>query len=766
MLRWKKYAIILSSFCFMTFPVRLTKSCGPGTPGFYGYSFLKPKLVKATTTYAPFLLNIEDIYKKAKAEHQARQTSDNIKEWQERFCKLAAIKDIESVVYNWSIEDLQVVRSAAQSEKTDLPARLKRNTFADHLNKNRCYETIDYLIFAKKCEPFVTINGKYWETNTPDTLAMQNLISERKKDFKSLKSHYIKLRYAYQMIRLAHYANEYEQVLELHEYLMPKVDAHESIIYYWIMGHRAGALLSLGKRVEAAYLYSLIFKNCPSKRISAIQSFSIKTEEEWKQCMLQCKSDEERAIIFTMRASKEESRAAEEMEHIYELDPNNENLDLLLVKEIQKLEKDLLGNDFKPNQDLRWNKKYHDIPRAEAGKYAIRLEKLVHEVVEDNQIENIDLWKVADGYLEMLRGDFYAAEKTFTKYEKEITKPALANQIKALQLALKINAYEDLDNEDEMEIADMIRNNETYNSFRDFPKFLFDKLAYAYQESDEVGKAFLSRFTINDLRTNPKTEIVDNLLDIAKKEDKNRLERKFLAGEDGQEDSIRYELLDMRGSHLMGENQMEAALEVFKEIPRTVRERYRLNPFRDKLKDCVHCPSKDTLVYDKVTLIEELIRLDYEGKASLEKGAPFFYRLGIAHYNMTYFGNTWQAKDYYRSGYNWMYENDENTYPLYGTPYGNREYKDCSLAQYYFEKARLMSKDKEAAARAAYMGAKCEQNTWFGSKSCNYSPYSNSIPNVPDKHRTYFKMLKEDYNDTEFYKKIIKECKYFRAYTL
>ena len=50
--------------------------------------------------------------------------------------------------------------------------------------------------------------------------------------------------------------------------------------------------------------------------------------------------------MYALRAHADESRAVEEMIKIYDLNPYNENLELLLVNEVKKLEKDLLGLEF------------------------------------------------------------------------------------------------------------------------------------------------------------------------------------------------------------------------------------------------------------------------------------------------------------------------------------------------------------------------------------------------------------------------------------
>ena len=110
---------------------------------------------------------------------------------------------------------------------------------------------------------------------------------------------------------------------------MAQVRPVDSILHFWIMGHRAGALYKLNERVEAAYLFSKIFMYCDSKKESAFRSFYIETDEEWESCYNLCETDEERANLYALRAHSDESKAVEEMTRIYDLNPQNQNLEIL-----------------------------------------------------------------------------------------------------------------------------------------------------------------------------------------------------------------------------------------------------------------------------------------------------------------------------------------------------------------------------------------------------------------------------------------------------
>lgn len=740
-------------------PVKVAVACGPIMDDFEGYSFLMPELLDSTAANAPFLTDFSSFYRKyvGAAEAQARS---NVSEWVDIFCQSVRPKDVAKVIYGLSLEDMKVLRTSIQSKNMRLAPILLRNTFALHLKKHKCTETIDYLIFAKRCEPHVTASEDAWEAPKRNVRAMEKLIEEIRPGFNKIKSNYIRLRYAYQLVRLAHYSGNYRQVLALYDELIPQIRPVDSIMHYWIMGHRAGALYRLDERIEAAYLFSLVFMYCDGKKESAFRSFHIETDEEWESCYKLCQTDEERANLYALRGHSEDSRAVEEMIKIYDLNPRNENLEMLLVNEVKKLEKDLLGLDF--NDKKRINANLYKVPRRNVGEYVISLRGFANKCATEKKVFRPQLWKLTEGYLEFLSGDHYAATRTFEQLEPTIKDPVIKEQLAVWQLALDIATYEEIDEEVEAEVADIIRNNVYYKKFRDFPDYVNDKLAHDYALNGQPGKSFRMQHTLSDLKANPQLRIVDDLLRVCRKEKPTRLERALIAVKGGG--TIGNDLLDVRGTILLGQNKPEAALEALKSQPRSEWNNILLYPFRDSLVDCVSCLPVDSAdYYSKIMLLEKIFELEYQAKADYHKSDSFFYQIGLAYYNMTYFGTAWKAQDYFRSGANWDYARDEVFQKAF-FPYGNREFHDCSKALFYFEKAIELSFDPEKAARACFMAARCEQKRYFSSMDSDYNSYSNLIPNLPEEYRRHYNLLMTDYNHTKFYQLAIAECKFFEAY--
>lgn len=698
------------------------------------------------------LISFEELYRQY-GPQQVIQRFDNVAEWRERFCNRPRAEDINYLVYKASLSDMQELRTAIASKTIPVPFQLRSNSFAAYLERNGCTETVDYLTFAKECEPHVT-RGDAWNATPRSVPDMERLIGKGLQRFLNIKSHYIRLRYAYQLIRLAHYAGKYEEVLELYAYLMPKIDHDPSLIEYWIEGHRAGALLALGDNVEASYRYALVFQNCPSRRESALQSFFIRSDREWQQCLLKCRDDRERATLYVMRAYEEDSHAVEEMYRIYELDPGNEHLEPLLVKEMKELEEDLLGLEFNSYRQL--NRLYHQRPRPDAGERIIELQQFVRQVLLDRRLPRLEFWKIAEGYMEVLAGDYYAAGKTFEQAEKMVDEPALRRQLQIFQIVLRVSAWDIVDDDVEREVARLLRQDDLIRVFPDLERFLMDKLTYLYRLNDRPGKAFLSQYPLSALRANPREEIIEDLLTVVRKENPTQIERRMIQQEDGS--TIENELIDMQAVNLLHDYQLEAALETLKQMDRTEWDQFGLfNPFAERINDCVHCPLPDTLkAFNRGELIEQLLDMEYQAKAKAANRDFLYYRLGLAFYNMSYFSYSWRAMDYYRSGASMRsgyLQDGDNVTPHPAFPYGNREHFDVSMALYYFQKARQITLNPELAARATFWAAKCERNEFYVNR-----------PQGAVRTFEFFQDLIDRYSDTEYYQRVIDQCATFRLY--
>ncbi|MFN4080455.1 MAG: hypothetical protein ACK4NS_06110 [Saprospiraceae bacterium] len=750
----------------------------PQSRPFRGYSFLDPNIVDVNAAYAPYLLDYPEYYRQNHFSLDIEKQK-NIEEWQERFCGYASAQEIEAVVYETDFFDLERLRVAAEDplKKKPLPYKLQGNLFAELIVQSGCKDVAEYLMFTRKCEPHVARyagpeNG--WRLPERDKPAMRELIAEGENRLIRTESHFLRLRYAFQIIRLAHYAGDAERVIALYNELMPKVDVRKpSIIYYWIMSHLAGALQRTGRYPEAAVRFALVFRHSPSKREQAFRSWAIRNDDDWKKSFRLCKSDQERATFYILRAAQSRSASIEDMLGLLSLDPGNPNLDLMLYAAVHRLERLLLRNEF---TERKYGLPAQGPVRQAANRQLLDLQKFISQALRNPKLGNPSFWTAMAGYAATLAGDHYNAERFWKTLEagfddRKKNTPALRSQIAAWRLLGEILRLNPRDTLFRDAVAFRIKSRAAYRDNPDFEPFLKDWLGAQYAAAGAPGKALLFAYGFKALGYNPQTQELDDLLNLLQNGGDPTIISQLMSY-DTSLDAVRDQLLEMKGVHLLSIGEREAALSVMRQIPETRRiYMTRFIPFREEMRERVHSvlAASDSLQLNRIQIIEQLMDYEYRAKSAAAlkqpEAARYYYLIGLAYYNMSYFGHAWKAADFYRSGYNWNRLPQGPVFPLKNSPAGNRENTlmiDHALR--YFELAIANARDTETYAKSLFMAARCRQKQWFREPATPYKPGSKLIPVLPPEYMTYYNLLAARCKDTEFYKEIIQECKWFAAY--
>ncbi len=739
-------------------PQPISSNCG-FRPALYTYRFLDAQVLGFDPQISPLFTAFGDLFEKEMPLDEELQKRDNLQEWYERYCEGVAITDLDKIIYGRSdnaLRDLKRVMDQADSRLADLRPEVRANSFTRHLFKYGCREVVDYLIFAKTCEPVVSRPQNSFSTEPPVGNARQQLIESGRKKFMATKSHYIRLRYAYQLVRLAHYDKNYDQALELYAFLRPKIDADPSIIYHWLEGHRAAALRQKGQVVEANYIYSRIFAECPSKQASAYQSFSVSSDEEWQQLLIRCNNDPERANLYVLRAQNPKAQLVPEMDSIYRYNPKAKALELLLVRELQKLEKDLMGIDVNPRKQ---SNRLHGIPRPIARQRLIALQGFVIKVNQENQTARPDLWTMAEGYLNLLAGDYFAARKIFAQLSNSKTiDEKLQKQLNIAKQVLDLLLIDRLNDSMEMAYYNLLRDDELRSTYPDFNRLITDKFRQVYRVNNERAKATLLTYGLDELKYQLDINLLNELRMIGADTLSNSFVRRLLIERGGPE--VNNHLKDMQATYYLQNGQLAAAARIFNTIPEENWNDYGIfRPFEPLLNDRIHQPPLDVIArsYNKGEMMQRMLALEKEAEEAIDanEASKKFFTLGLAYYNISYFGYAWKAADYFRSGSSAARaargEGDNFVFSNRSTPYGNYEAMNMERARYYFELARTRAVDPEQAAICTFFAAKVERNM----------NYSKGHPRTFG----YFRILTDYYKDTKFYEKAIEECRTFAWYS-
>ena len=748
-----RYYLLCWSLLCSTF---LLADCSP-RPAFYGYRFLDPSLLEYNSELAPFYEAFGAKYADLTVNTAELRRRDNLQEWYDRYCEQVDPEDIESLLYGNTAGTLRrVMDLSARKGATDrdLPEPWRQNSFASHLVEYRCTEVAQYLFFAKRVEPYVVARKKTFATQTTAKAEMESFIEEGLAYFLEAESHYVRLRYAYQLIRLAHYLGEYDYVIELYDYLLPKTSADPSILYDWIESHRAGALRELGDYPQSAYLFSRVFANCASCREAAHRSFRIRSDAEWTEAYQLCANDRERAMLHVLRAQDRRAHLVREMEYIFALDPNNPALEPLLMRELLDLERDLMGQDVNPNKAA--NRRLHRRPGPKAGKRLIDLQAFVQEVIAAGSAARPDLWLLARGTIELLAGDHYYADETFADLLEQSGDAAIRKQTKVLRTVSDLLALGYADDEIERYYYKLLQNNALQEDYPDLVHLINDKLEVVYRQTGKEGKATLLRYGFDAIQKHPQLSMIDELNGMADSLTGNIFDRRLLEVRAGK--NVTNDLHHLTGLYYLQRGQWEIALDNFRKIPAARRADYgTFAPFVKQFHDRVNFSPPGTAArYDLVTLIERLNILEEEARQTRNDTVATrnYFNLGLAHYNSSYFSYNWKFGDDFRSSTSAeraaKRRSSLSVFSHSDAPLGNLENMNMDRARYYFERAAAQAPTREAAVEALYYAAKAERNGHYAAgRPGGERPFTN------------FTRIEGEYRDTRYYNYLIEECRTF-----
>lgn len=754
----KTYSIALISFLSI-YPVQLVNSCAwDGWDVDEGY--LKPldqELVSLPEFY-PFFYSEHywfqyDNWYYYEDEDKSTDIFDgrgaNLEEWLNYFQHIATTEEIENIIYNSNESDYDQLAEYLNGKSVLLRDNWQNNSLINYWKSNKNDPAIKYLRFAKVVEPLVD-NGDWWSSPQRDTLLLTTYKVEAIKSFLKTKDVFIKQRYLYQAIRLAHYSGAYKECIDLYD-KNENVFASESLMKYWCLSLKAGAYWRMGQFAASSYYNSIVFDKCPSRRLYAERDFWIDNEKTWLTCLSMAKNDHEKAVLWALTGINQNNNALPALNEILRLEPSSPLLELLLAREIEKMQRNNLPSAW--YNDVDNENVYSYLPEANDKD---ELLAFIKTGINNANIRTPSFWYNSAALIELINQHYESSEKYCgLAFKAANGNELLAKQSRMIKILSHVEAYGRIDPKIEMELLEDIKwlKSETSETASDTYKLVMYRLMKYYKANHDVMDEEMCRaavVTYYDIYENPDMTTADDLYNFFMSDSKRPFQQ-FLAS---QYPYNADDMLEIKGTLLMRSYQWQEAIEEFKKMKDTSLAQMQLptNPFLIHIWDCHDCDfyaSPDN--YTKLSFAEEMLHLE---KMAAEPGgdkALIYHRLGNGYYNITHFGNSWMAIDYYLSTWYWEWEEikeDEN------------EFLDCTKAAEYYRRAFSASNDEEFQAMNFFMLAKCEQNQYYISDAYDYANEDGQ----KEAYRTNFAILNKKYNKTEFYKQAIEECKYFDYY--
>ena len=330
---WKKSLAILANLFLLVFPYNIIGCADTGNPYDYFTSFFDPKLGNHSEL-KPFYYTYEFLYSRDEPTDQWQKTAED---WISYAGTQASVKEAKDLTGNYSLPVLESLYAMAETGKTTkLSDSVMRNRLVSQLNSSKDLEAIGYLIFLRKIQPFVQIEDE-WNPPPRDSVKMASWVKNGSSLFNAAKKDFFRQRYAYQVTRLSHYSGNYDAALKWYD--KESVNKISSSVHELSSALRAGALYRRGDKAQAAYHFCQLFAEGKLKKISNYYGYHVYTNSIPTAMILgYCKTDKERANVLATIAMGNPSLDLRTLERISRLSPGDSVLDMLAVREINKLE--------------------------------------------------------------------------------------------------------------------------------------------------------------------------------------------------------------------------------------------------------------------------------------------------------------------------------------------------------------------------------------------------------------------------------------------
>lgn len=693
------------------------------------------------------------------------------------------------------------------------------NALTQYLKANNA-PALAYLKVAYEANQAAPAPADAWTPSTTDTTRLTGLLEQVKTAYKTTADAFLKERYAYQAVKLAHQIGDHEQSQSLYDQLVKPLP-NKTFISDWALCRRAGADFAVGDTAQAIYGFAQVFDRCPSRRKEAEASLRIYGLRFQEKALTYARNDQEKAAVYALCAIQPKQDALPFLEEIVKLTPTNPLIELILAREINRNEYfffETTNPIYVEDEKTRADSILFENHRNGAASYFDNLKAFALEAADNKALTNPAYYLTAAAYLDYLAKDYSSANATLEKAARQPTNnDVLKKQITLQQMLLLAADNETITPEIETKLVGFLEHFGKSDNFRLNNVFVkvCQQFANRYRGSSEkataswwfscsrptktdasdvgIAKAYLlTMLTTHELGSN--NGYFENNIDQLSVEDTTSAAtaRKLVSFANqptlsdvdkrllkltGFDNNYLYALL---GRRLMAEHHYAEAAEAFanvsantwKDEPYT--SYFALNPFT------INMPKENpSNPYTPVTFAQKMAELQRQaGEATGDKAAELYYQLGCGAYNLSWYGNAWLLVRRYRSSA------EPNVYRFmpYRGPVDEKglerlaqdTYYTTAPAKTFFEEAVKAAKSPELAAKAAYMAARCEENAFATRRAIEQAKhgydadpesFNNEMEALREKQfATLFTQYRKQYTNSRFHAEMIRECALYSAF--
>ncbi|MBL7887906.1 MAG: hypothetical protein JNL24_00045 [Bacteroidia bacterium] len=702
--------------------------------------------------FRPFYYSA-NLYNSSESDPDENDIISNCQEWQKKLGTQVLVQDIYKVLYNITPEQFQ---QAYEDHK--LTELIPNNSFIKELEKKSNKELLEYIRFSKELEYYnFKTYGKWesWEDENRDWFAGYEVKFKESYNYIYSKlntsDQFLRLRYAFQRIKICYYQNEHNRVKELYLNYFERIN-DQTILVPWAMLYYAHSEDKSGNHIYANYLYSRVFDLCESKKYVAMQWFN-KQPEIIEQTLSFANNDIEKANIISMACFRNPGPAIDQIKMCYSLGSTNNYFTTLVAREINKIEDWILTpqlTEYAPSVELsdEW---YTD--REAAMKKNLNKDKLYLQTFkifliscqQNAKAELKDFLSLAIAHLCFINNEMAAGQKFIGTISANTNESILIQKNVELCL-IKLRSSNILDNSTQTDIANHLKeieqiaksNHEYFKTLYSLTRIIskeyrsknknaiagllfmrseiykdkYEMLNEGYTYNDEGNFenyyywpiAYFDRYaTLNDM-----TELIALLQNKNKTIFQQYITTQYLP------DINVYK--DLKATIAFRNNDLSLTEDILKEIPSNFWDNNY--EFKNYLNEDPFLPKRLSYAYkrdftyhfNKYDFIKKLNKLLND--AEQKKDAASYLLLGHAFYNCSYWGNAWMMTCYGKgSEEDYYYSSDYQ----FGSNFKQRRayqeenYFKCTLAKKYYTKACELAINNEQKAMANLMIHCCKE---------------------------------------------------------
>jgi hypothetical protein len=792
-MKWKIFLTTCASTFLISFPYNII-GCGGGEVDAYDYytSFFNPD-ISSTKALRPFFYTA---YGNMYYVEEPVSPNDIIAtEWKEYCGNNVSTKDAKAFVMEYALKDVSnLYFNIEKNKKNVIPDSVQRNNMSNYFTQQKDFEALGYIMYAKKVEPLVANNQYNWEAKVNDSIGMAKLIKNGIQLHAAAKKDFFKLKYAYQITKLAMYSGNNTDAIKYYDDLIT-TNKTQSILQPLSLAIKAGALFRTGREKEAAYLYSKAFAATDAKKVSNYVSFSWATQktDSRDEYLKFCKTNEERANLLALFALNSGANEINTVEEINKLDANNKSIETLIAREINKTEESFLSPLLEKQNGGKifynsWNSIEKDSIFNKTGKELKNLTNKLIKMAADKKT-NAALFETAAAYCALMQADFSNANKYLAVAKTMSPNTKVNDQWMLTNLLLNINEYDKLDATAEEKLlpavkwlqqkaktevaiaGDWNRFSPWKNFYRNIMTVALAKKYHAqgdiYKETLCVGAAdrILGKEnnygSLDFLRTKTDIKDIEKLYALMTNANASNFESFLIKNNALSKDNI----IDFAGTAYLRNYDYDNAIKWLSksDSKNIVIEK---SAFIELLDDRIERLPNEKRTTTKLAFAKEMAEAKKLAETDKTTAAKSYYKMATGMYNITYYGHAWQLVQFYRSTV------DGYAIPKDATNF-EKEYYGCYAAHDMFKKAMNTSVDRNFKAKCLFMMAKCSQKTAARRYGYMEPDYTYEKAEAAEKafwplfkNNKYFPTLIKEYKDTKFYEEAFSSCSYLRDFEL